>query len=333
MTEYFRAEIQLDMTGTNAFTGPAMTISGTGVGSAGAINNIASGTNSYNGNITMGAATTIQDNGALTLSGTLTNAGYLLTVNGSGTPTLGGIVSGTGGLTYSGSGTLPDRGRHVFWGDDDQQRRHAATGQRRCGGLDREYLEHHRQRDPGIRPFRGDDVCQADIRQRWGDPEWPGRGHAQRQQQLYGRHGGEHGRHVEGGQRHCCFGNGSAVTVNGTGTLALNGYNVSIGSLTGASGSTVSLGGNTLTNGEDSVSTTFAGTITGTGGLTENGGSNTLILSGSNTYSGATLVTSGILSLGSAGAVQNTTSLTVGSGGELQFRHRDEHLQRSGDHG
>ena len=51
--------------------------------------------------------------------------------------------------------------------------------------------------------------------------------------------------------------------MNGTGTLALNGNNVAVGSITGASGSTLSLGTGTLTNGGASGSTTFAGTISG----------------------------------------------------------------------
>ena len=111
------AELQFNLTGTNTFNGPAMTISGTGVGSAGAIDNIASGVNTYNGNLTLGAATTIQDNGTLTLGGTIGNGGFALTVNGSGAPNLNGAISGGGALIYSGTGRstsavpTPTRGR------------------------------------------------------------------------------------------------------------------------------------------------------------------------------------------------------------------------------
>ena len=110
------AELQFNKTGTNTFTGPAMTISGTGVGSAGAINNIASGVNTYNGNLTLGAATTIQDNGTLTLGGTIGNGGFALTVNGSGAPNLNGAISGGGALIYSGTGSLDLGGSNTYTG-------------------------------------------------------------------------------------------------------------------------------------------------------------------------------------------------------------------------
>jgi fibronectin-binding autotransporter adhesin len=46
-------------------------------------------------------------------------------------------------------------------------------------------------------------------------------------------------------------------------------FDVSIGSLAGAAGATVSLGAHPLAVGGNNTSTTYAGLITGTGGLTK----------------------------------------------------------------
>jgi autotransporter-associated beta strand protein len=90
-----------------------------------------------------------------------------------------------------------------------------------------------------------------------------------------------------------------------------------IGSLTGVSGSLVTLGGGTLIVG-DSTSTTFAGNISDTGGLGTGTGGNlikvgtgTLTLSGTDTYSGGTMVTAGTLNLTTAAALPTGTALSI----------------------
>jgi autotransporter-associated beta strand protein len=95
----------------------------------------------------------------------------------------------------------------------------------------------------------------------------------------------------------------TAVSIDATGsgssTLAL-GASQSAASLTGAASSTVNLsaiGGNTLTVGTTAGSTTFAGTISGTGGSLTKDGASTLVLSGANTYNGATAINNGTLSI------------------------------------
>lgn len=94
------------------------------------------------------------------------------------------------------------------------------------------------------------------------------------------------------------FATGSAFTVAAGATLALNGYNQLIGSLAGAG--SVTLGSATLTTGVDGTSTTFSGTISGAGAVTK-AGAGTLILSGTNTYTGGTRVAAGTLSVAAAG--------------------------------
>jgi autotransporter-associated beta strand protein len=94
------------------------------------------------------------------------------------------------------------------------------------------------------------------------------------------------------------------LTVTGTGTTVLTGANTYSGGTTVASGtlqgSTTSLQGAILNNAKvvfaQSTSGTFAGTIAGTGAVVvQNTG--TLVLSGSNTYSGGTTVSGGTLTV------------------------------------
>jgi len=112
------------------------------------------------------------------------------------------------------------------------------------------------------------------------------------------------------------FGNGSAVILSGSGVLSLNNFDITVGSISSASASSgISLGTNTLTTGGDNSTTTFAGVITGgmVDGLTE-AGSGTLILTGANTYSGATMINCGAnLQLGNGstnGTIASTSGIT-----------------------
>ena len=82
----------------------------------------------------------------------------------------------------------------------------------------------------------------------------------------------------------------------------------------------VYLGGANLTVG-DSTTTTFAGMISDSGGANSNTGGSltkvgagTLVLSGSNSYRGSTIVGEGTLVAASAGTLPDGTSLTVGAG-------------------
>ncbi len=118
------------------------------------------------------------------------------------------------------------------------------------------------------------------------------------------------------------FGSNSALTLDNLAgvTLDLTGSSVTIGSLSGGglSGGNVSLGSNTLTVGGNNTSTTYAGVMSGTGGGLTKTGTGTLTLTSNSTYTGATLVSGGILELGNGGTtgfLRDSSSLTVGNAG------------------
>jgi autotransporter-associated beta strand protein len=116
--------------------------------------------------------------------------------------------------------------------------------------------------------------------------------------------------------------NTSAVTLNTGSQLQLRGYNETIGSLTG-SGSVVTNNvantvGGTLTVGRLNTSTTYSGVISGLGGLTKEGSGN-LTLAAAQTYTGATTINAGTLTLGSANRIADASALTVASGATLEM--------------
>jgi autotransporter-associated beta strand protein len=110
----------------------------------------------------------------------------------------------------------------------------------------------------------------------------------------------------------------NSLTVNG-GDLDLNSNSVTVGAFSGSGGSVESTtGGATLTvNQGTGITNTFGGTLINGGGtlsLTQAGGQTTL--TGANTYTGATTVTTGTLALGSGGSLGATT-VSAGAGATL----------------
>jgi fibronectin-binding autotransporter adhesin len=103
-------------------------------------------------------------------------------------------------------------------------------------------------------------------------------------------------------------------------TLDLNGFNQTIGSLSGggSAGGELKLGSATLTTGGDNTSTTFGGTLSGTGSVVKQG-TGDFTLSGTNTYSGATQVNAGTLSAGAANALSAASATSVAAGATLDL--------------
>ncbi|HEX3602290.1 MAG TPA: autotransporter-associated beta strand repeat-containing protein [Lacipirellulaceae bacterium] len=115
----------------------------------------------------------------------------------------------------------------------------------------------------------------------------------------------------------------SIITIFSTGgVFDLNGFDETVKSIEGGSGS-VALGSNTLTfanpNGE-----TYSNPITGAGGRIIKAGSGKLTLSGTNTYTGDTVVQNGDLSISKAYlAIGSDVRLSTGSTFELNFAGND----------
>jgi len=101
----------LQIQGTITVTGESLTLNGTGIGGTGAFRNITN-TNSFNGNITLGSDVLIVSNaGALTINpasgNSITGTNVNLSLGGNGAMTISkSIVLGTGALTKAGTGTV-----------------------------------------------------------------------------------------------------------------------------------------------------------------------------------------------------------------------------------
>jgi outer membrane autotransporter protein len=126
---------------------------------------------------------------------------------------------------------------------------------------------------------------------------------------------------------------GATLSLSGTGSIATSsGVNIAgpgatfdisgssggqtIKDLAGVTGSTIELGGNSLTAGTAN-STSFAGIIQSTGapGSLIKQGTGTLTLSNTNTYTGATTVNGGTLSV--TGDISSSSGVTINAGGTL----------------
>jgi hypothetical protein len=110
----------------------------------------------------------------------------------------------------------------------------------------------------------------------------------------------------------------TGVTIAVAGTLALL-TDEAIGSLAGSG--FVNLGASRLTLAA-AQTTAYAGVISGAGGLTV-GSPNNLTLSGANTYTGTTIV-DGVLTLGAAGVLADSSNLLINTAGTFDLQGFDE---------
>jgi autotransporter-associated beta strand protein len=104
------------------------------------------------------------------------------------------------------------------------------------------------------------------------------------------------------------------MQLNAPGSLALSTFNLNVGSMSG--NAPIDLGSQTLTVGSDNTSNTYSGIISDSGNLVKIG-NGTLVLTGSNTYSGGTTVNAGTLqgsSIGLQGNIVNNASVIFDQG-------------------
>lgn len=112
----------------------------------------------------------------------------------------------------------------------------------------------------------------------------------------------------------------SNILMSNSGSLRLNGHSNKINGLTGATANTVDLGSATLTI-MNPTNDLFSGVISGgSGGIILNGGIQ--ILSGQNTYGGATQINAaGTLKAAAANALPSGSDVTVAAGATLDFQN------------
>lgn len=108
------------------------------------------------------------------------------------------------------------------------------------------------------------------------------------------------------------IGNGGTVTINAGGALNIQGSNEAIAALAGAGAVSIDSGFALSAGSLDSV---FSGSIGGAGGITKTGGGK-WTLSGNNSYAGPTVVNAGTLEVSNAGAIDQSSSVTI-NGGQL----------------
>ncbi len=117
---------------------------------------------------------------------------------------------------------------------------------------------------------------------------------------------------LEAGAENIVSSSSSIILANTSGAIFdLNNFNQSVRTLSGggASGGNITLGTATLTVNQGS-NQTYTGVVSGTGGLTK-AGSSTLTLSGTNIYTGTTLINSGTLQAGIANAISSSSPLDL----------------------
>jgi autotransporter-associated beta strand protein len=290
--------------------GEALTISGDGVSRSGALRSI-SGNNEWTGNITLAAGAGIQsDAGLLTISGNIITAGQQINFTGDGNITVSGVISGSGstaiGTGFGSSSVLTLSGNNTFTSGITIRRGTVSVSSIKNFGV-----------ASGLGAAASGVIA---IGYTSGNATL-----------LYTGAGDTSNRTIQIGVNSntpSTADTGSAtIQNNGSGALVFNAaiFNAQTNASTGVGADrTLTLSGsNTGNNAISGViqNNIVSGTGTGTAriGLIKNG-VGTWILSGNNTYTGATTINAGTLQIGAGGASGAlSTSSTITNNGTLVF--------------
>ncbi|MCI3206280.1 MULTISPECIES: autotransporter-associated beta strand repeat-containing protein [Pandoraea] len=262
--------------------------------------------------------------------------GQTLTIGDAGNSTYGGTISGTGGIVKQGTGSLLLSGAQTFTGGINiAAGRLALQGNNTLGGNNAVTLADGATFDVGgagpvsIGALSGTANSQVTLGSNTltlGDAT---------NQTFAGSIGGTGGIVKQGTGIQTLTGQNAftgqiaiaqgTLALGGTGTLSANpvsiaggatldiggGENQTIRALSGASGSTINLGDNTLSFGDD-TDQTFAGSITGTGGGIVKFGAGAQTITAQQTFTGSIVVGGGSLVVGAGGGLSSQNAVTLG---------------------
>jgi autotransporter-associated beta strand protein len=284
-----------------------------------------SGNNSYSGGTTISAGTLqITSTGLLgggSYSGNIANSGFLIAGSNSN-QILSGIISGTGALTKNGSGTLTLSGSNTYSGGTTIS---AGTLQITSTGLlgGGSYSGNIVNSGALIAGSNSNQILSGIISGAGALTKNGSGTLALSESNSYS--GGTTlntgtlviGNAAAAGSGTISQSSGSSLLkIDTTGTIA---NNMSVFNVLASQSATLS-GAITVNNATWDIDTgdtlTISGTVSGNGGVNKNG-SGTLILSGSNTYVGATTVNAGTLNAAHANALGSNTTVQVNGGSLL----------------
>ena len=289
----------LHLQGGIVFDAEATTLIGSGVGGTGALRNL-SGNNTYTGPISIGVSTTIGSSAdLLTLSGSIATNGYAATFTGAGSTHVSGVVSGGGGITKNGEGTLILSGANTYSGGTNVQsgvlsvRHSSGLGTTAGGTIVSNGAELQVQGGIAIGAesltLNGSGVSGGGaLRNMSGDNSWAGNITLASNSRIES-HAGQ-------------------LTLSGTITNSGNGADLSVG---GA--------GNTV----------VSGVVAGNGDLIKDG-SGTLTLQGANTYTGTTIANGGTIRVTGSLNGNTGTALTFGGDATVNFNEAAGRAQGMG---
>ena len=219
--------------------------------------------------------------GALTLNGNISLGGHAVAFDGTGNTTVTGIVSGTGAVTKSQAGTVFLNAANTYSGGTTVSGGTLSTNNNAGFGT-------------GAITLSGGTIASSAANTINNIVTLSG-------------NGGINGLTVS-----------NTITQSGGDRTLILGNST----LSGAVNLSESNTGRTLTTQVDAGTSTISGIIgnggTGAGSLTKTGAGE-LVLSGANTYTGTTTITSGTLSLGASGVLADTAALNISSSGTLNL--------------
>jgi autotransporter-associated beta strand protein len=296
----------LELQGGITVGAEALSLTGTGVSTTGALRNI-SGSNTYGGAITLAGSTRINsDADLLTLSGGISGA-QNLTIGGAGNTTISNAISSsTGTLTKDGAGTLILSGANTYTG--------ATT-------INAGTLSIAAITNGGVAGALGNSTNAAgNLVLGGGTLEYTGTANGSTDRNFTLTAGTTSGISVANSTvALTIFGNAAAtsggLTKSGAGTLILTGANtytgattinagtlqIGAGSTTGSLSSSSAVSNNGTLSFNRSNSLAFSNSISGNGSVISSG--STLTLSGNNSYSGGTTILNNTVILGADNAM------------------------------